>query len=119
MAVLDLKSANIIVKLGDKEHTLDLMECQVFLDEKVSGKPSEEFVPAIQQFFQEKTGVQLSFSQCYAFADNVWLSYQEFKKKYDSELRSAFPTVSIPSTSPTESTSSSETNYQDSEPSNS
>jgi hypothetical protein len=104
-----LETVNISFQVGESTHVFDLLEMEIFLEEEVDNKKPDEWVPAFQEWFKAHSNVGISYSQAIHCADIVRRAYIDFKKKYDSELKSAFPSIVIPSPSPHESTSSFET----------
>ncbi len=107
----DLSSVEMEIEIpGHGPYKLDLLESEVFLETFADGLKPQDYVPKVQQYLKDKTTVDVTYSQALKFVDFVRASFVEFKKKFGDELKSAFPLASTHFPSPSENTSSSETN---------
>lgn len=99
---ISLDEVSITVSVKGQDVQLDLLEAELFLQKEVDDKEADVFVPKVQELFRSKGVEGLSFSQAVNFCHYIRAAYIEHKKKFDSELKLAFPSVSTRSQSPNE-----------------
>jgi hypothetical protein len=104
-----LDTAVIVVAINGKEHSIDLIDAELFLEDNVDGKPMTEAAVGMKLFLREHTQEEVTTTQAVKFINLVRSAYIEYKKKSDNELKSAFPLAWTHSEQPIENTSFSET----------
>ncbi len=107
-----LDSEVVEVLIGGKTIKVDLLDAEVFQEKEVYAKDADEFIPKIRQFLIDRGAEEVSYSQAMKFTYYIAAAYEDYKKKFEGELKSAFPSTAIRLVSPNESSSSSETTSQ-------
>jgi len=92
----------VIVADEPRELVVDLMETQIMLEDLCAkGRQAEtgkyqDYINEVQAWVKERHGVELTFTQVYAFTQAIRVSWEAFKKKVDMQLGLLITTDSTP-----------------------